>query len=108
MALPYMSQLPRDWYKNQLSGTAVPVAITSPPPSSETVVVPVYITQPEPPAGLGGEGAAWVGAAPPDTPFYGMLWYNTNNNGLYVYTDVGVLIGGVPGYGTWEQVGTNW
>jgi hypothetical protein len=90
--LPYMKQLPRDFY---LFNYPVPAPVPVSEPVVEPVVpetIPELGTPVSPPAGVS------IGDTPPSSPETGAMWLNPANNGLYVYTDPGV----------WTQIGTNW
>lgn len=92
--LPYMNQLPQDYYtKNYIPLTPVVEPVVPPiplPPIEPSVIIT------ERPA----QGATWYGSKPPTQPPppFGALWLNPANNGLYIYTNPGV----------WTQIGTNW
>jgi hypothetical protein len=95
--LPYMRQLPQDYYQKNY-----PEPAPTPPPTPSAPVFPILFppSQPTPvPPTIGGQfGGPWYGSTPPTNPQYGWLWLNSNNNGLYAYGDPGV----------WTQIGTNW
>jgi len=95
--LPYMYQLPSDYYKKNY---ATPEETTPPPPAFVPPPVLPVDTLAEPITPAYQVGGAWVGTSPPANPAYGWLWLNSNNNGLYVFGD--------PSPGVWTQVGTNW
>jgi hypothetical protein len=88
VTLPYMNQLPRDFYLNN-----APVSVPVPTPTLPDETVPVAPGLPPPQS-----GGTYTGAAPPDNPGVGWVWLNPANNGLYVFTNDGV----------WTQIGTNW
>jgi len=94
--LPYMYQLPSDYYTKNLP-TAPPPVVTEPEPIVIGVIPPVSYGTPDEAYQMGG---VWVGTVPPASPSYGWMWLNSANNGLYVFGD--------PAPGVWSQIGTNW
>ena len=79
--LPYMRQLPQDYYdKNYVPPTPTVVPTTPPTVWSPSVPVPV-ITDPI------NEGGVWIGTIYPSNPGEGWLFFDTNSNNLYIYTD---------------------
>ena len=93
--LPYMRQLPQDYYAANYVPPSPSVVV---PPVIPNPNSPVTSTPPVTPTAPFQMGGTWVGTSPPNNPAYGWMWLNSSNNGLYVYTDPGV----------WTQVGTNW
>ena len=85
--LPYMRQLPQDYYTKNLPlpVTTVPTPDTPYPPNT-----PLPVPGPTDPI---NEGGIWVGTIEPANPGEGWLFFNTNNNTLYIYVD-----------GNWEVV----
>jgi hypothetical protein len=86
--LPYMKQLPKDYYKNNYP-TAAPTVPVSEVPSYP----PTYYPPVEQPTDPVNEGGVWIGTIYPDDPGEGWLFFNTNDNNLYIFTD-----------GNWEQI----
>jgi hypothetical protein len=96
--LPYMHQLPADYYRNRYPVVVeVPIVPVVEPPGTISAAPPFQGTPVLPPYQLGG---TWVGGTPPSSPSYGWLWLNSNNGGLYIFGD--------PAPGVWTQIGTNW
>jgi hypothetical protein len=91
--LPYMKQLPQDYYAKNYSAPPPSVVEETPPPVISFVPPDEPLTILE-----GGQSGVWYGSTPPDSPENGAMWLNSANSGLYVYEDPGV----------WVQVGTNW
>ena len=78
--LPYMRQLPQDYYDKNYVPPTPTVVPTTPPP----VWVPTEpVTVPTDPI---NEGGVWIGTIYPDSPGEGWLFFNTSNNNLYLYT----------------------
>ena len=92
--LPYMYQLPQDYYRNNFPVSA---PVPTPAPTLPELVVPIP-TPPSPGPPASQSGGVWYGSIPPSNPAIGWLWLNSSNNGLYIYTDPNV----------WTQIGTNW
>ena len=85
--LPYMKQLPKDYYAKNYAPTVVPTPAPTP-------IVPSIPPLPAPgPTDPTNEGGVWIGTVYPTNPGEGWLFFNENNNTLYIYVD-----------GKWEQV----
>jgi hypothetical protein len=86
--LPYMRQLPQDYYKNKY-----PLVEPAVPTEEVPVYYPPTVTPPSEPTDPVNNGGIWIGTIEPEDPGEGWLFFNTSDNTLYVYTD-----------GNWEVV----
>jgi hypothetical protein len=80
--LPYMKQLPQDYYKNNY----IPPPEVVPVPDVPTPVSPLPPSTPLPTDPI-NQGGIWIGTIYPSPAGEGWLFFNTNNNTLHIYVD---------------------
>jgi hypothetical protein len=87
--LPYMRQLPQDYYRNNY----IPPATVTP---AETIPPPIIVTVPPvPPTDPINAGGIWIGHNYPSNPGEGWLFFDVDDNTLHIYVD-----------GAWELIPT--
>lgn len=80
--LPYMKQLPADFYAKNVPAAPAEVA-----PTPDTAFTPSTSEPPVDPTLPVNEGGIWIGSNYPDNPGEGWLFFDTDNNTLYIYVD---------------------
>ena len=78
--LPYMKQLPQDYYAKKYVSPQPTASVTTPPTA---YIPPEPVSGPTDPI---NEGGIWIGTTYPSSPGEGWMFFNKTDHTLHIYS----------------------